>query len=425
MQIRNINWPADRDKIAEHIRLVHGPGDSDFLMQWYGSFPDFNPADCFVIDSEDGQIAAHTMLIPRAFRIGEAVIPGSEVGVVGVLETHRGKGYATALMERAIQRMTERGDVLGLILGIPNFYERWQYEYAVGLYLTSYESEISTEDALGAKNWNLQHSHHRRTMAYLGITRDDVMIRRCYNSDLTGVMALYNREAARGHYLIARDIETWDWQLRFLTDIGRYDKDDFLVAERDNELVGYVRVVSNGQINWFREKEAARFSIVESAGSDPDATEALLNGVAQLARDYNADRIGVFIHPDSQMMRHILAHGGTRRDFTGAGFMRLHDLAGLITLLKPTFEARLAESRFNTRGFHFHVTTGDAQAEVTLGYGTEHVMLEAPAVDLLRLATGWFTIDDVPAHYYSEPHKDLLRVLFPKREPRISMADIL
>ncbi len=425
IQIRNVNWPEDRERIAEHIRLVHGSGDSDFLMQWYGYFPGFDPADCFVIEDEDGGIAAHTMLIPRMIQIGQSFIPASEIGIVGTLEAHRGKGYARALMDCALERMTVRGDALGLILGIPNFYEQWQYEYATGLYLTSYESEIDLEQALTAGTWDMAHSYHRRTAAFLGMNRRETEVRRFYSSDLDSVMALYNEEAARGHYLIARDDAVWEWQLQFMQDIGRYDMDDFLVAERDNELVGYVRVVSDGQINWFREQDASRFSMIESGGTDADATEALLAAVAQLARDYNAHRIGVFVHPESQMMRHVLAHGGVLRDFTGAAYLRLHDLSVLASRLVPELTARLMASRFAGRAFRLQLMTDDQTVELDFDGGSELISLEAPATDLVRLVTGWFTIDDVSPDYYSEPHRDLLRVLFPKRNPRIGMADIM
>ncbi len=425
MQIRNIRWPEEREAITEHIRLVHGPGDSDFLMSWYGNYPGFNPADCFVIDGDNGEIAAHTMLIPRAIQIGQAVVPASELGVVGTLDTYRGQGYAAALIDRCLERMTERGDVLGLIFGIPNFYERWDYEYAAGLYLTSYESEIDLDRAMKAGHWDMTHSYQRRAASYLGMRGRDVEVRRFYTSDLTGVMALYQAESAQGRYLIARDQATWDWQLQFLADVGRYDPDDFLVAEINGELKGYVRVVSKGQVNWFKENEAARFSIIESGGADADATEALLAAVTQLAAVYNAERIGVFVHRESQMMRHILAHGGTHRDFTGAAFLRLHDLPALMTRLQPTFEYRLSNSAFKGRGIRLFVSTGEAMTTIELGDGADDVALEMPSVELVRLVTGWFGVDDLLGDYFSEPQRDLLRVLFPKREPRIGLADIL
>ena len=79
-------------------------------------------------------------------------------------------------------------------------------------------------------------------------------------------------------------------------------------------------------LNWFREAEAARFSVIEAAGSDPDAIEALLAEAARLAQTFNARRIGLFVHPASQFARHALARGASFRSFTGAGFMRVHNL---------------------------------------------------------------------------------------------------
>lgn len=424
MDIRNIRWPEDWDAIAEHIRLVHGPGDVDFLTRWYGTYPGFDPADCFVIEGEQGEIAAHAMLVPRQIRIGPAVLPTAELGVVGTLETYRGKGYASALIERALQRMTERGDALGLVLGIPNFYERWGYEYAVGLYLTSYESDIDLDHALSANRWDRTHSYQRRAAAYLGVRGEEVTVRRYYSSDQAAVMRLYDQESARGRYLIARDDALWEWQLHYLTSIGRYDPDDFLVAEVDDEVVAYLRIVSHGQVNWFLDNEAARFSIVEYAGDHPDAAEALLNAAAQSARDYNAERIGLFVHPESRLMRHALAHGGTLREFTGAGFLRVHDLTRLAELLKPALEARLAGSCYQA-GCRLTLITDEAQVTLALGEGGPDVTVELPGIDLVRLVTGWFGIDDLPPGYYSQEQRDLLDVLFPKGNPRIGITDLL
>ena len=424
MDIRNIRWPDDWEGIVEHIRLVHGPGDVDFLTRWYGSYPGFDPADCFVIEGEQGEIAAHAMLVPRQIRIGSAVLPTAELGVVGTLETYRGRGYATALINRALQRMTERRDALGLVLGIPNFYERWGYEYAAGLYLTSYESDIDLEHALTAKHWNPAHSYQRRTAAYLGVRQREVTVRRYYTSDLPAVMRLYDQESARGHYLMARDETLWDWQLDYLNGIGRYDQDDFLVAEIGEQIVGYVRMVSQGQVNWFLDNEAARFSVIEYAGDDPDAAEALLGAAAQNAHNYNAERIGLFVHPDCRLMRHALAHGGTRRAFTGAGFLRVHDLERLAELLKPVLEARLTAAHV-AADWQLTLITDEAQTSLPLGAGGPDATLELMGVDLVRLVTGWFGIDDLREANYSQEQYALWDVLFPKGDPRIEIADLL
>ena len=427
MHIRTLNWPQDRPAILEHIRLVHGPGDSDLLEKWYGATPGFDPADCFVIDGEHGEIAAHTMLIPRSLYFGQSLLPASEIGVVGTLETYRGRGYATALLNRSLERMAERGDAVSIIFGIPNFYERWGYEYSVGLYLTSYESYIETELALKAGEWNLSHGHQRRMSNWLGIRSKPITVRSFSMDDLPAVMTLYQQAAVRGHSIMGRDEPTWRWQIDYMTDIGRHDNDSFLVAEHEGAILAYMRLVSSAPVNWFRE-DATRFSIIEFAGTDPDAAEALLAEAASTARVYNAERIGLFVHPASQLMEHALARGATQRSFTGAGFLRLNDLALTLEGMSNTLQSRMNNSNFAGYPIRLRLMTEDTSAELTFGEAgrkVEQVELGAPAGDLMRLLSGWYGLDNLSPGSYALRHQDVLRVLFPKGNPKIAIADLV
>lgn len=427
MHIRTLNWPQDRAAVLEHIRLVHGPGDGDLLAKWYGTMPGFNPADCFVIDADNGEIAAHTMLIPRALHFGESTLSASEIGVVGTLEGYRNRGYATALLNRALERMAERGDAVSIIFGIPNFYERWGYEYAVGLYLTSYESSIDTESALKAGGWNLSHGHQRRMASWLGIRGKQVTVRPFALDDLPAVAALYQQSAACGHSVIARDEATWRWQINYMTDIGRHDNGSFLVAEYEGAILAYMRLVSSAPVNWFRE-DAARFSIIEFAGIDADATEALLAQAGSMACDYGAERIGLFIHPACQLVEHATARGATMRSFTGAGFLRLNDLARTLEGMADTLQRRLGASRFAGYPIRLRLMTEEDSAEINFGEPgrkVAEVELAAPATDLIRLLSGWFGLDNLPSGSYALRHQDVLRALFPKGNPKIAIADLI
>lgn len=427
MSLRNIRWPDDQESLLDHIRQVYGSAEYETWSASYGAAPDFDPANCFVIDGHlEGEIAAHAMIVPRQVQIGDSVLPAAEISLLGTLEAYQDRGYENLLLEVIHQRMTERGDVLGLSFGSPLLFEPWQYEYAVGLYLTSYESDIPTDLALKAGQWNPAHSYERRSADRLGVRRHDLPVRRFYLSDLPTVQALYTAECARGHYLIARSDETWAWQLECLARTGQADPDEFLVVEDEDRLVAYARLASQRQVNTFRDTEAARFSVIEAAGDDPDALEALLAEIARLAQIAEVDRIGLFIHPESRLMQHALVRGASLRHFTGAGFVRLHDLSAALELLIPTFEARLQNSRFAGRDCHLIVTTEQDQADLLLGSpdDPEIIALEVPATAMVRLITGWYSIDNLAVGYH-ERHTDLLRVLFPRRDPKIGLADLV
>ncbi len=425
MPVRTIAWPNDYDAILDYIRAVYGQEECDLQTAAYGTTPGFDAADCFVIEGNAGEIAAHAMIVERHIQIGASTLPTAEIDLFGVREAYRGHGYEGQLLNALHARMSERGDVFGLSFGQPDLFEPWLYEYAVGLYLTSYESTITTQQALRGGRWKLDHSYERRTADRLGARNREVMVRRFYLSDLPAVRALYAAESERGHYLIARSDQTWTWQIDHLTETGLYEPDDFLVAEIDEQLVAYARMVSASPVNLFTE-DSARFSVIEAGGSYPDAIDALLGEIGRMAQAVDVDRIGLFVHPASLLMQHALARGATQRHFTGAGFIRLHDLPLAMHLLAPAFEVRCYHSRFVGRAYCLRITTEDAQGEAFWGVGAERdlVELEIPAITLTRLITGWYGMDQVTASY-DERHADLLRVLFPKRDPKIGLADVI
>jgi hypothetical protein len=346
--------------------------------------------------------------------------------LLGARPDYQGRDYERALLDALHHRMSARGDALGLSFGLPDLFEPWQYEYAVGLYLTSYESDISTERALAAGRWDLTHSYERRTADRLRARSRAVTVGRCYLDDLPAIQALYLADSAQGHYLIARDRDMWTWQIEHMLRIGRSDPDDFLVAEVDGQTVAYARIVTQEPVNTFREGDAATFSVIEACGDDPDGIEALLAEIARYAQTLNAPRIGLFVHPQSAFMRHALARGASARHFTGAGFTRLHDLPRALDYLTPALDERHANSPYAERSFRLVVATEHEQAEVYLGRGDEFepVELEAPAATVARLITGWYGIDHVEMGYYAR-HADLLRALFPQRDSKIGLADLI
>ncbi|MBN2305685.1 MAG: GNAT family N-acetyltransferase [Anaerolineae bacterium] len=426
MSIRPIRWPQDRPALLNHLRQVHFPDDPDLMAAWYGSTPEFDPQDCLVIDGGvEGEIAAHAMIVPRQFQIGENVLPVAEIALVGVLDEYRGHRYEYMLLDAIHERMTDRGDALGLSFDAPSLLESWHYEYAVGLYMTSFESSIATDLALRAGRWDSTHSYQRRMADRLGANRQTVSARRFYINDLPAIQALYRAASAEGHYLFARDEETWSWQLNHLTRTGRNDPDDFLVAEIDNRLVAYARLVTQMPVNVFLGDGAARFSVIEAVGHNADALDALLGEIGRAAQTFNQDRIGLFVHPDSAFMQHALARGATVRHFTGGGLLRLHNLEQALRLLTPTLDARRLNSRFAARTYRLEIRTEHDSTGITLGMGDpETVDIEVPATTLTRLITGWYGIDHLTIGYH-ERYADLLRVLFPRRDPKLGLADLI
>ena len=431
-RVRPLRWPEDRAALFEHFRQTNASEDAELLRAWYGTLPGFDPGNSYVIEAADGSIVAHSMLIPRQLQIGPSTLPTAEIALMSVPDKPRRPDLLRALAAALHARMTARGDALGLLLGAPNAagywssqgQDDWQYEYAVGLYLTSFESEIATAALLKAGRWDPAHSYQRRTADRLGVGRQTVTVRRFYSSDLPAIAALYAAASARGHYLIARNADVWAWQLEYLARIGRYEPDDFLVAEIGGQVVAYARLVSQGPVNWFRDQDAASFCVIEAAGDHPDGVEALVAAIGHAALTLGVERIGLYIHPHSALMRHLLARGACLRAFKGAGMVRLHDLSEALDRLQPALEQRRLNSPYAARAYRLLVRTESDQAEVYLGAGDyELVELEAPSTVVARLITGWHGLDRATAGYH-ERYAPLLRALFPQGDPKIALPDL-
>ncbi|HIE55362.1 MAG TPA: GNAT family N-acetyltransferase, partial [Chromatiaceae bacterium] len=249
--VRTLYWPDDYEAILNHLRLCYSPDEYDMLAAAYGDAPSFDPANCFVIEGDRSEIAAHIMVTPRQLQIGPSTLPTAEISLLSVQPAYQGRGYEGRLLEAAHERMTEAEYALGLSFGDPLLFEMWGYEYALGLYLTSYESDIALEHALKAGAWDRQHAYERRTADRLGTHNRDLVVRRFYSSDLPAVMALYTEASVNGHYALTREEDIWSWQIDYLMRVGRSEADDFLVVEADDQLAAYARLVTQGTVNTF------------------------------------------------------------------------------------------------------------------------------------------------------------------------------
>lgn len=427
MGIRPVRWPDERDTILDHLQLVYGPHEMDTLANRHFAFgAPLDPDDCLLIEDDAQHVIALGLLASRQIQIGPSVLSCGEIAVMSVAPEHANAGHQQTLLDALHTRMSVRGDVLGMAFGAPEHFDAWQYEYATGLYFTSYESVISTEAAFKAGKWSNTQGYERRMAQQLGMRGTSVTVRRFYLNDLPAINALYGVASAAGHYLIARDEPIWTTQLDHLAQMGHCKPDDFLVAEtNDGLIVGYMRTITNASANLFRPDSGMQMNIIEVAARHPDAIEALLQAAGSVAHGLGQDQIGLFVHPASPFMQHALAHGASLRHFTGAGLLRLHNLTGTLDALVPTLDERRLNSRFNERAYRLVVTTENAGTEIFLGQGDPAaVEIEIPSSALVQLITGWQGTEHLPMAHH-ERHSELLSVLFPARQPMIAIADVI
>jgi hypothetical protein len=126
-------------------------------------------------------------------------------------------------------------------------------------------------------------------------------------------------------------------------------------------------------------------------------------------------------------MSHALVHGATQRSFTGAGFLRLNDLTLLVEGMADTLQRRLDTSIFAGQALQLQVSNEQNTASINVGHGgkPEPIEISAPTNDLIRLFSGWFGFGNLPAGSYATKYEDVLKILFPKGDPKVAVADLI
>ncbi|MFX1380556.1 MAG: GNAT family N-acetyltransferase, partial [Promethearchaeota archaeon] len=87
----------------------------------------------YVKDDNENKIISLISLVPMEWQIEDISLPVCEMEFVGTLEEYRGKGFIKNLNDLYEILINQRGYILSVIRGIPNFYRNLGYEYLSSL----------------------------------------------------------------------------------------------------------------------------------------------------------------------------------------------------------------------------------------------------------------------------------------------------
>lgn len=129
------------DAIADLNRRVHGEGVAVLARILRDGAPGMGPRDWYGLFDPTGERCLSTLCrIPATWTLRggrsdgpSCPLPVAELGLVATDEAARGGGLSSWLMRRFLADSKEGGYLLSSIQGIPYFYRRFGYEYAVPL----------------------------------------------------------------------------------------------------------------------------------------------------------------------------------------------------------------------------------------------------------------------------------------------------
>lgn len=134
-RFRRAESPADADKLHDLYWAVFQPEDvATLAATLFHEFPGMEPENWFIAEEKSsGETAAAVALIPWTWDMEGVPLKVAEMGLVGTREKHRGAGLMHTLNRIFTDTLMAGAYDLAVIQGIPGFYHRLGFHYAVPL----------------------------------------------------------------------------------------------------------------------------------------------------------------------------------------------------------------------------------------------------------------------------------------------------
>jgi hypothetical protein len=294
-----------------------------------GRHPLMGPGDfALVEDTRQNMIVSATNLLAHTWEYDGIAFGVGRPEVVATEPEYRNRGLVRAIFELIHARSTARGHLAQAITGIPFYYRQFGYEYALDL-------------------------DGKRAVFFAAIPRlkegepEAYSLRDATLDDVPQLMALYDRERARGPVSTRVDADYWRWVLDGQSDASAEGWNTRLIVEAAGRTVGYVLPK--------RRRRGNRLTIVGFALAPGVSYAAVMPGVLR-ALQSQAERTPAMLPgaPPADRLLFGLEAAHPAYDALGsmaatyeppyAWYVRVPDLPAFIRHIAPALERRLVDS---------------------------------------------------------------------------------
>lgn len=415
--------PADTDRLAEFNGRIHADDDTppESISAWtrdlmQGRMPGTSADDFLVVEEPaSGKIVSSMNLISDRWSYGGIPFPLGRPELVGTDPEYRFRGLVRKQFDVVHAWCRERGQVVQGITGIPNFYRQYGYEMVLPL----------DAGRLG----------YAGTLPKLKEGQaEPYRLRPVTEADLPFLALCYETGCKRGLLASLRSPGEWQFEV-----FGRSERNinrrEFRLIEtaEGGEPVGFVCYSSE---LWGTAIGTMLYELrpgVSWAAVTPSVMRFLWQAGQELARLKNKECLSYyFCMGDSHPSYEVAAARLPRSRRSYAWYVRIPDLKGFISLIRPVLEERLANSY--APGHSGDLTLGFYRSGLRLKF--EHGKLETiedfrhtpvdwpdaafPDQSFLQLLLGYRTLDELQHAYTDCLVRDdaryILSALFPRRD---------
>jgi GNAT superfamily N-acetyltransferase len=297
--------PADLDQIGDLLadrgepadRVDHRLAVQDRDLGW---------AACAVV--VDGQrVVSTALLLDETLRLADVVLPAGQVELVATHRDYEGRGLVRALMDWAHDRSAAQGHLLQAMIGIPYFYRRFGYEYAVDIPRARELAEPPT--VVGRE--------------------PSPILRRAEPRDIPALTALQDAAQRAADVAMPHPLARWRWLLQ-------HEASTTWVLERDGAVAASARTgPPDGGV-----------LVAEAAGVDVPAADDLLQA---LIREHGAD-LQIVDRPGTMTGAAWAARLGATATGAQQYYLRLPSPERVLDALRPVLHRRLVDAGMDRVG---------------------------------------------------------------------------
>ncbi|MHA1460668.1 MAG: GNAT family N-acetyltransferase [Promethearchaeota archaeon] len=378
----NVHGETVRDYI-KHIFLNH-PRREDTLF-------------LYIKDSNTNKIVSSISLMPLEWRFKSINIPVCEMGFVGTLEQYRGKELIVELNNLYERIMAEKGYLISVIRGIPYYYRKLGYEFAIPL-------------------------DHRMFLSLSKIPQDDLEFLKIRKANLFDTDFIANRyNQYYDDFFVANIFDKDCYISKFCNDFYNEFKTSTYLIETDGEPIAY--------FTFGKSYDNKGYDIKPSCINRESGIK-ILQFTKEIVSIENSDHVDLAVREDTDLAELICELGGTTYD-TYAWQVKVPNLKSYLEKIKPILENRIHNSNF--QGITQDLKISDYKTTIILSFNDGQIStikmekgypkettcdLKLPGSILFKLILGDRSFKEIK-HIIKDAivkHKSrkLIDVLFPK-----------
>ncbi|MBN1522885.1 MAG: GNAT family N-acetyltransferase [Spirochaetales bacterium] len=390
---------TDISRIAEFNKLIHeGVAVELFVKNLIKKHPTHAEQYwMFIEDSDKKLVVSSICLIPWELKLCGITVKAAELGFVGTLAEYRSKGLINILMQAFFAQAEKDGYTVSIIQGIPYYYRRFGYEYAIQL-----ENHIDIE---------LRH--------ITGSGKKQYSFVKVQKKDTPTLQKLYNRRMADYDISAVRTKAMWEYLL------GPAQKadtvhDNYMIKNKKNEAIGYFRIAHHG----FGEG----LMIDETSCLNTVMMEEIFSFARTIAENREKPSVQLILPLEHELSQYAVSCGG-RITMEYGWQVKVLGHVKLFQLLKPVMEKRIAQSSFRglTKKLLFNFYKDTIEFEIQKGSirliqskgWHEQTEVMIPPFLVPQLLFGWKNFSELKSIYpdvWCSEKKEaaLFEILFPK-----------